>query len=49
MTDYGKADRQRFLRQVRLLAWLRRFYVALGGLSIGAALVAIFNTIPKGH
>ena len=34
---------RQFWRQVRLLAWLRRFYVAVCGLSIGIAVGAVIN------
>ena len=48
MTDYGIHDRRKFLRQVRLLAALRWFYLALAGLSIGGALGAVINLFSKG-
>lgn len=41
MIDHGFNDRQRFLRQLRRMEWVRRLYLALVWLSIGAVLGAI--------
>jgi hypothetical protein len=38
-----------FWRQLRLLVWLRGLYVAIVGLSIGAAVGAILNLFTRGH
>lgn len=49
MIDYGIDDRRKFLRQLRLLALLRGFQLAVCGLSIGAALAAIINLFSRGQ
>ena len=48
MIDYGKPDRQRFLRHLKLLALLRGAYVAILGMCIGGTLGAIFNLFSRG-
>ena len=49
MTDYGREDRQRFLRQLRCMAALRAVCVALPFLLIAGALAAVVRLFMKGH
>lgn len=41
MTDYATHERKRFLRHLKLLAFLRALSVALVGLSVGATVAAV--------
>ncbi len=49
MTDYGREDRQRFLRQVHGMRALHAFYIAVIGLAIGGALAVIISLFSRGH
>ena len=49
MIDYGTPGRRKFLRQIRILAFLRAVYVALVGVSVGAtvgAFIILFTRKP---
>ena len=49
MTDYGTPQRQRFLRQLKYMAWLRALYVAAVGVAVGSTLAAIITVATRGH
>ena len=49
MIDYGRKDRQRFLRQLRCMAALRALGVAVPFLLIAGVLAAVARLFVKGH